>query len=114
MSLLDRGPDVVQVWPEVAGVDDDGNPMRVPAANPVTLWMRVQPVSAEEAATLGQGTSTIYRATGRDFPGGAFARVAWDGRDWDVLGEPLRYNGSPRTRHVSVLLKARGPAPLEG
>lgn len=114
MSLLDRGPDVVQVWPEVAGTDDDGNPVRVPAATPVTLHMLVQPVSAEESAALGQGVTTIYRAIGRTFPGGAFARVAWDGRDWDVLGEPKRYNASPRTRHVAVLLMARGPASVEG
>lgn len=113
MSLLDRGTEVVEVWPEVEGTDDDGNPVRVPADQPVTLRMLVQPVSAEESAALGQGVNTVYRAIGRTFPGGAFARVAWGGRDWDVLGEPKRFNSSPRTRHVSVLLVARGPAPLE-
>lgn len=112
MSLLDDGPDLLQVWPEVDGTDSDGNPVRVPAATPLTVRGRVQPVSAEESAAAGQALRTVYRFVGRSFPAGAYARVQWDGRDWDVLGEPMRSNGSARTRHVKVLLSARGPEAL--
>lgn len=111
MSLLD-GPDTLRVFTEVAGTDDDGNPVRVPAASPVVVWGRVQPISAAESAAAERPLSTVYKFTGRDFPGGAYARVEWDGRAWDVLGEPMRRNGSPATRHVSVLLAARSPQAL--
>lgn len=111
MSLLDDDTnESVQVWPEVAGVDVDGNPVRVPASIPVTVRCRVQPLTAEEAP--GDPLATQYRLVSRDWPRGAASKVRWDGRDWDVDGEPRRHSGSETTRHVTVLLRARGPEPL--
>lgn len=113
MSLLGR--DVVLVWPEVEATDGDGNPIRKPAAAPVRVRGIVQPVSAEEAEALGQVVTTIYRLTARTLPAGAFARVEWAGRAWDVVGEPQRHVGaSPATRNDSVLLRARSPEPAGG
>lgn len=109
MSLLDNGPDLILVYPEVDGTDGYNTPVRVPSDTPVEVQGRVQPVSVSETEATGQSVATVYRFIGRTFPAGAFARVEWDGRQWDLLGEPQRHSGSPVTRHVTVLLKARTP-----
>lgn len=107
MSLLGR--DVVLVWPEIEAIDGDGNPVRKLGPAPVQVRGIVQPISAEEAEALGQVVTTVYRLLCRSFPAGGFSRVEWDGREWDVVGEPARQRGvSMATRNVSVLLRARG------
>lgn len=110
VSLLDdRTTDTLTVTPEVEIVDDRRNPMRVPGPTSVDVDGRLQPVSAEETAVEGQLVSTLYRFICRDFPAGPWAAVTGGGRDWDVVGEPERRNGSERTRHVTVLLRGREP-----
>jgi len=109
VSLLDDGRDVVNVYVEVEDTDGDGNVVLVPGPTPLEVHGRVQPVRADESVAEGQDTVTVYRFKGRTWPSGAFARISWGGRDWDVVGEPLVSNGSAATRHVTVLLKARDP-----
>lgn len=109
VSLLDDARDTLLVWPEVAGTDADGNPVFTPAADPVSVSGRMDPVTADEDATTGQAVITTYRFLSRTFPGGPFARVQWEGRTWDVVGEPQRRRGSEATRHVVVLLRSRDP-----
>lgn len=112
MSLLDGGPDEVQVYVEVDSVDDDNNPVKIPSDTPIPVRGQLQPSTAEESAALGQEFTTLYRFMSRTFPGGTFARVTARGRDWDVVGEPKRRGSSPATRHVTVWLSARGPEVL--
>lgn len=107
MSLLDHGPDEVDIYPQVETTDDRGNVIHVPAAEPVTVRCRVQPVSSADVAVAGEQVTTVYRLITRDAPLGPWARVEWNGREWDLAGEPLRSNGSPTTRHVTALLRAR-------
>jgi hypothetical protein len=114
VSLLDNPTDVLNVYVEVESTDADGNVVQVPGGEPVEVFGRVQPVRADEAVAEGQKTVTVYRFKGRSWPSGAFARISWDGRDWDVDGEPLWSRGSVVTRHVTVLLKARGPLEVSG
>jgi len=108
VSLLDTGNETVQVWPEVSSTDSDGNPIKGPAADPVEIQARVQPVSSTDVIAAGQQTVARYRLITRDAPLGPWVRVRWRGRDWDIDGEPLWSNGSPRTRHVQAILQARG------
>lgn len=110
MSLLDDGPDTVTVYPEKIVTDSLGNEgKRVPDLdNPFVLeGVRVQPTSSIELLQDGQRVVTNYSFRVREFPAGAFAKATWDGRDWDVVAEPARRNGSSTTRHVTVSLKAR-------
>lgn len=108
MSLLDTGNETALVWPEVDDTDPDGNPIKVPAADPVPVQCRVQPVSSDDVVAAGQQTVARYRLITRSAPLGPWARVRWSDRDWDIDGEPLWSNGSKRTRHVAAILKARG------
>lgn len=115
MSLLDGGPDELLIYPEVVTFDERGNEVRVPSATPVTVRGRVQPVQGSgfgalspELVVPGQQIHTTYQFITRQAPLGPWALVVWDGREWDVVGEPQKSNGSPRTRHIKALLQARG------
>lgn len=108
MSLLCRAPQTVLAHPEEDFTDDDGNPAKRPAVTAVAVRAFVQPVSAVESAALGQQATTIYRVIATDWPTGAFGSVEWDGRTWDVLGEPQRRTDSAGTRHASLLIRSRG------
>ena len=112
MSTLDYPPHVVQVYLEVDGTDSEGNPVRVPAGSPIDLPCAVHYITTEESAELGETTVTRARIFVRHFPAGAYAWVDWDGRRWDVQGEPKRFGRSPAIRHDEVDLLARAPEPL--
>ena len=107
MSLLDRGPDVVTVYPEIENEDEYGNELQVPGGAGIEVHGRWQPGTAEESASLGQQTFTVYRFLCREFPAGPFARVHFDGSTWDVVGEPKRHRGSALTQHVTVWMRER-------
>ena len=111
MSLLDDGRDTVVLYPEIDSTDVLGNPgKRIPDMDSgVTLSGRVQPISATESESDGQQVVTRYRFIARSFPAGAWSRALWDGRYWDVEGEPFRRNGSDATRHSTIFLRARQP-----
>lgn len=108
MSLLDRGTETALIWPQTTTTDRDGNPIHVPAAEPVQVRCRVQPVSSRDVIAAGQQTATRYRMSARNAPLGPWARVRWRDRDWDVDGAPMYQRGSRRTRHVVAILRARG------
>ncbi len=110
MSLLDNGPDVLEVRTEQTVTDGRRNVVRAPSGEPVIVRGRLQPLSsAESHDDDGQSTSTLYRFVTRSFPGGPWAAVtALDGAAYDVVGDPSLHNGSDRTRHVTVTLRQRG------
>lgn len=107
MSLLDVGVDSVQVFPQISTTDGYNNTVLVPGTVPMEVECRVQPVAA--ADVVGQLVQADYRIVARDFPRGPFSGIHWDGRDWDIVGEPRRHRGSPATRHVTVFIKSRSP-----
>ncbi|GAU66663.1 hypothetical protein SSP35_03_03110 [Streptomyces sp. NBRC 110611] len=107
MSLLDRGNETVTIYPQEQTTDDRGNVVWRPSAIPVVVRCRIQPEDPDEPTVAGQATTTTYRVIARDAPLGPWARVEWDGRTWDVVGEPRRYNGSSATRHIDALIRAR-------
>lgn len=113
MSLLDGGPDELLVYPEVEKDDGYGGTIRVPGPTPVTVRGRVQPIGTQllgtEDSRDGQELDTRWRFIGRTFPTGPWGKVVFDGREWDLDGEPKRHAGSTRTRHVTVTLRARAP-----
>ncbi|NGO71452.1 phage head completion protein [Streptomyces boncukensis] len=106
MSLLDTGNETITVYPQEQTTDDRGNTVWRPSTTGVPVRCRVQPVDSDEPAVPGQATETTYRVIARDAPLGPWVRVEWNGRTWDVIGEPRRYNGSPATRHIDALIRA--------
>jgi hypothetical protein len=113
MSLLDDRYTTVILIPEIAAEDSQGNPgMRVPDPNPAhhkKITGRVQSSSSTEPTVDGQRVLTFHRLLCREFPAGAWARVKWNGREFDVDGEPIRHDDSDTTAHDTVALRARVP-----
>ena len=113
MSLLDDRRHHLRVFPEIESTDSLGSPIRVPdEEHPIDVHGRMQPSSSSEVDD--QNSSTFYTFRGRGFPAGQIARVEWvDRNGWafDVSGEPRRADGSDRTRHSVVALKARTSEP---
>jgi head-tail joining protein len=110
VSLLDTGNEPILVYPQEQTTDDRGNIIWRPSSTPAQVRCRVQPEYTDEPAVAGQVTVTTYRIITRDAPLGPSARVEWNGRTWDVIGEPRRYNGSPATRHIDALICTRTAA----
>lgn len=115
MRLVDSGPDPVLVFPEVETTDDFGDPIRVPSDTPVQVSTYVQALSATEAADYDvDPRTTRYFNTSTPLPAaGAWARVEWDGREWDVVGEPQRVGRTRRTAYTHVVITARSPLTVE-
>jgi hypothetical protein len=113
VSLL-TGNLEVTLTPETESTDEYGNVGRSASGTPVPVTCRVQPLTAAESVAIGQQVNTVYRLIAREWPAGAFAGVTWDGRDWDILGEPKRSRGGPATQHVTVLIRARKPEAVSG
>lgn len=112
MSLLD-GPHTVVLYPEVDGVDEDQNPVRVPDRdNPKIVYGDMQPTGSSPDDRDGQSVSSSYRLLCRQFPAGAWAVASWRGREFDVGGESRDRDESPGTAHSTVLLTARAPRPV--
>lgn len=111
MSLLDDGNEIVTIYQEIDGSDSDGNPQRVPSPTGVAVLARVQPVGSGrggESHTLGQDVTIQYRLRvdrRATVPIGPWAAVSWRGRRFEVLGEPVIHSGSPRTSHVTAMLR---------
>lgn len=117
MSLLDRGEQTLDVYPEVTTTDDLGNVIVGPASEPVRIAASVQPVTSEELSAAGQDLLTTYRLIARTAPVGAWARVRWvddGGTWWDVVGRPRKYGMSPRTAHIDAILRERKDPPVPG
>lgn len=105
MSLLDRGPDTIVVYP-AGPVNPDGT--RGPAGSPVTVKnVRVQPTSSSTDGEAGYATLTSYRIIGRRLPAGPWDRVRWDDYDWTVAAQPEKWRGSTRLSHDTAIIRRR-------
>lgn len=107
MSLLDKATDTVVFYVQTAVSDSYGQSVLIPSYTPTSIDGRVQPATSDELAALGQVSSTLKRFIARSMPQGPYARMEWDGREWDAVGEPDVYHGSALTAHMAILMRSR-------
>ena len=110
MSLLDRGTEVVTVFPEESVTDAHGNLRTRASSTGVVCRAVVQPIAAPtEDQSIGFETRSNYRLrlVGYQSMLGAQSQVESQGRRYSIDGEPRQYNGSRRTRHTDYVI-ARG------
>ncbi|WP_134324711.1 hypothetical protein [Cumulibacter soli] len=105
MSLLTNPPHVATVIPLSQPPDPDDGPV---AGAAVSWACSSQPISVDLATSAGYDFTTTRRFAGVGYPGGSMARIEWDGRTWEQLGEPTRHRMSPTTSHDVVFAKAVG------
>jgi hypothetical protein len=108
VSLLNRGTETVKVFQEVQTPETDADGNTITRAAKVGTLVRavVQPISSTEDAAGGFNTESRYRLRLINYPGilGAQSQIEWLGKRYSVHGEPLVYNGSRRTAHVSYTI----------
>lgn len=115
MSLLDRRPETVVVYPSRDVVDTEFGSRRREAGNPelpgleAAVWI-VRPKS-ELAAAPGYDTTERRQLIARNFPYGAATVVRYEDRLWDVIDEPLPRRVTARTTHTSCTIEARTGVP---
>ena len=109
MSLIDRGTEVVTLFPEETVTDSDGNTMTRPSAVGMVARAVVQPMTSTEDASVGLETTSKNRLCLVGYPGvlGAQSQVDWQGKRYTIDGEPKVYNGSRRTAHIDYLIVRR-------
>lgn len=107
----------MMVYPEPAATNEPpvtdvyGNALQNPAPSGIPVRGMIQPSSSADMAAEGQVTGEFIRFICQSFPGGPWARVTWDNRNWDVVGVPVRRYGFRSLAHVTVTLKARFDRP---
>lgn len=111
MSLIHRGNETVTVFPETVTEDDDGNRITRPSSVGLVARAVVQPVGTgltdRENNDGGFNTNSRYRLRLIGWRGGllgAQSQIDWNGRRYAIDGEPVEYNGSPRTARVEYLM----------
>src|SRR5436190_21352334 len=106
MSLLNRGTEIVTVFPEEVTTDSDGNIKTRPAAVGVAVRAVVQSMTSTEDAAVGFETTSKYRLRLVNYPSllGAQSQVEWQGKRYAIDGEPRQFNGSRRTAHVDYVI----------
>lgn len=110
MSLLNRGTEVVTVFPEETVTDEDGNTITRASATGVVVKAVVQPLPrtySSESQDTGFLTETRYRLRLVNWAGpvlGAQSQVEWRGNRYALEGEARIYNSSRRTAHVDYTI----------
>ena len=115
MSLLDKGNELIIVFPEEVVIDVDGNTQTRVSKTGIPVWGRIQPVGASgtsarraEQDNEGFESEQLYRMR---LPRAyachirAQAQVEWRGKRWAVHGDATVYCNSPRTSHVTYMLR---------
>lgn len=113
--LLDRGSDVILVYPEVAMRDNRNNLVKIPSDTPVEVRATTSIDRSSTAELPGQIEVSVVRCVTRDAPVGAWARVVYDGKEWDLAAPPRFSPGrSKATRFVSFTLRSRPVGKIPG
>ena len=106
--LLDAGTDVIWVYPEVKVRDKRGNLIRLPSDTPVKVRATTSLDRSSIAELPGQIEVEIVKCITRSAPIASWARVVYDGRDWDLAAPPRFAPGTSKsTSHVSFTLRSR-------
>lgn len=107
MSLLDRGTEVVTVYPEEMITDSDGNKLTRPSAVGVILRASVQPINRPTVDAERDGLAVSrYRLRLVGYPDllGAQSAVEWGGKRYAIDGDALVYTGSRRTARAEYVM----------
>lgn len=108
MSLLDRGAELVTVYPQEVFTDGDGNKRTRASSVGIVVRATIQPLTSTETMDEGYQTEEAYRFRPvRSFTTelGAQSQVDWNGQRWVIDGEPKRYLGSRRTAHTDYVIR---------
>lgn len=106
--LLDAGTDTIWVYPEVKMRDSRNNLVKVPSDIPVKVRATTSIDRSSIAELPGQIDVSIVKCVTRDAPVGSWARVVYNGQEWDLASPPRFSPGmSKTTAYVTFTLRSR-------
>lgn len=111
--LVDRGNEIVTIYPSTLTEDADGNKIRVPSTTGYQRRVTVSEDRQADAELPGQVSNKVVRLTLRDAPGiDSYAEIWFRGEPWDLGGPPHFSNGASRAvRHVELTIRSRNEMP---
>lgn len=113
--LLDRGNDVMDVYPEVETYNSRGEKMKRPSETPVRVRFTSSEDRSSKAELPGQVSIRVVKGIARKAPVGQWARVVYDGEEWDIASPPRFTPGMSRSlRHVEFTIRSRNGAKAVG
>ena len=106
--LLDKGREKILVYPEVTVTNNRGDIVRIPSETPVEVWVTASAQRQGDAEIPGQVSVKSVRCIARDAPVGSWARIVYQGEEWDLATPPRWTQGLSRaTKHVEFILRSR-------
>jgi hypothetical protein len=106
--LLDKGRELMLIYPETEVVNARGDTVRIPAAVPVEVWVTTSSQRQGDAELAGQVSIKSMRCITRSAPVGSWARIVFQGEEWDLATPPRFTPGLSRaTRHVEFIIRSR-------
>ena len=106
--LLDKGREKMLIYPEVEVTNARGDIVRVPAAEPVEVWVTSSTQRQGDAEIPGHVSVKSMRCITREAPVGSWARIVFHGEEWDLAAPPRFTTGLSRaTQHVEFIIRSR-------
>lgn len=106
--LLDKGREKMLIYPEVEVINARGDRVRVPAETPVEVWVTTSTQRQGDAEIPGQVSIKSMRCITREAPVGSWARIVYNGEEWDLATPPRFTAGlSKATAHVEFIIRSR-------
>lgn len=113
--LLDRGTATILVFPEVDVINNRGDLLKVPSSVGVPVRVSMSKDRNASAELPGQVDVKIIKCIARAVPAGSWARVEYNGEEWDLAAPPHFGTGVSRnTVGVSFTLRSRNDIRSEG
>lgn len=106
--LLDKGRSLMLIYPEVLTHNARGDEVRIPATTPVEVWVTTSAQRQGDAEIPGQVSIKAIRCITRSAPVGSWARIVFEGEEWDLAVPPRFTPGLSRsTQHVEFVIRSR-------
>jgi hypothetical protein len=106
--LLDKGREKMLIYPEAEVINNRGDIVRVPAEEPVEIWVTTSSQRQGDAEIPGQVSIKSMRCITRTAPVGSWARIVFQGEEWDLAAPPRFTPGLSRaTEHVEFIIRSR-------
>lgn len=110
--LDDAGGEFVLIYPETLATNSRGDTLRVPSDTPVKVYVTTSVDRSSDAEVPGQVSAKVIKCLARSAPVDSWAKVMYQGEQWDVAYPPRHTPGISRaTRHVEFGLRSRNTTP---
>lgn len=107
-KLVDRGEEIITVYPEVLFIDRQGNRSYRAGREGHAVRISVSEERKTPSDMIGQVSISLVRCVARSIPAWDWARVVFRGEEWDIVTPPHISSGASRaTRHHEFVLRSR-------